>query len=544
MAPPRTRAEATKYRETSRHDDVLEFLRALDARSDHVRLLSFGTSGEGRDLAAVVVSDRNAHTPEEARAQGKVVVMVQANIHAGEVEGKEASLALARDLATGPIGRGVLSRVCAVFVPDANPDGNDRISPSNRRLDLARLEGQLNPPGGVGTRYTGAGWNLNRDFTKQEAAETRATARFFRAWWPHLFVDCHTTDGSIHAFDLTFDTARNNVPLFRRVHARARAMLEACARKIERDHGYRSFWYGNYVREDDPTSGWRTYPALPRFGSHYRGLLGRIDVLLETYSYIDFERRCDVVYAWLLELLRYAARNARELAALVDGEERRRIRRFRAPDPSEPFAVRYGVARRADDGTLLFDYPAHQARGDVAEIWAYAPEVMRARRLPFGALRKYEAPHLRAFAPSAAVPAPLHYFAPARLAERLESHGVEFTLLEADEEREVEAYVVLAMEKTHSPDVSGVVPAPGEPETPLSARPPPRRFETVLDVRCERRRVFLERGTLVVPTAQRAGALAIHLLEPHSDDGFARWEFFDAYVRVGGLFPVYRAIRP
>jgi hypothetical protein len=33
-------------------------------------------------------------------------------------------------------------------------------------------------------------------------------------------------------------------------------------------------------------------PALARFGSHYRRLLGWIDVLLKTYSYIDFPRRC------------------------------------------------------------------------------------------------------------------------------------------------------------------------------------------------------------------------------------------------------------
>jgi len=542
MRAPRTRAETTKYRETSLHDDVLEFLRELDAMSEHVRLVSLGASGEGRDLAAAVVSDRGAHTPEEARAQGKVVVMVQANIHAGEVEGKEAALALARDLALGPVGRGILSRACVVFVPDFNPDGNDRISVENRKLDLKRLEGQVNPWGGVGTRYTGAGWNLNRDFMKQEAPETRAMARFFHDWWPHLFVDCHTTDGSVHAFDLTFDSSRNNGPLFRRVHARAREMLEGVSKKIERERGYRGYWYGNYVVEDEPTSGWRTYPPLPRFGSHYRGLLGRLDVLLETYSYIDFKKRCDVTHAWLLELIRYAARNAKELTALVDGEERRRIRAFREPDAETRIGVNYGVASRADDGSIAFDYPAHPSKRDVAEIAAYAPEVIRARRLPFGALRAYAAPHLRTFVPSASVPAPSTYFAPARLAERLDGHGIEYSSLERDEEREVGAYVILAMEKTHSPDVAGVVPAPGEAEAPLSARPPPRRFETVLDVRMERRRVRLDAGTLVVPTAQRAGVLAAYLLEPHSDDGFARWEFLDAHLRVGGEFPVYRAL--
>ena len=73
--------------------------------------------------------------------------------------------------------------------------------------DLVALEGQIGPPGGVGTRNTGEGWNLNRDYMKQESVESRNLSRLYGAWWPHVFVDCHTTDGSIHAYDLTFDTA-------------------------------------------------------------------------------------------------------------------------------------------------------------------------------------------------------------------------------------------------------------------------------------------------------------------------------------------------
>src|SRR5438105_3153916 len=116
-------------------------------------------------------SDRACSTPEEARAQRKTIVMIQANIHAGEVEGKESVLALLRDLTLGKAGKKILSKVCLVVIPDLNPDGNDRISPENRKLDLQHLEGQENPPGGVGTRNTGEGWNLNRDYVKQDAPE-------------------------------------------------------------------------------------------------------------------------------------------------------------------------------------------------------------------------------------------------------------------------------------------------------------------------------------------------------------------------------------
>src|SRR5919206_264128 len=186
----------------------------------------------------------------------------------GEVEGKEALQAFMRELTLGPL-RPLLDQLTLVFVPDYNADGNDRISPENRKLDLQALEGQIPVPGGVGTRNSGEGWNLNRDYMKQEAIESNHLARLYHRWWPHVYVDCHTTDGSIHAFDLTYGTAHlplsgHPAPL---EYVRTR-LLPAVAETVWRDRGRRGFFYGNYRDPDDPTSGWETYPGLPRFGSH------------------------------------------------------------------------------------------------------------------------------------------------------------------------------------------------------------------------------------------------------------------------------------
>src|ERR1041385_8924219 len=123
-----TRAEATEYRETSRHADVIAFCDALAAESKLVERGSIGKSGEGQDMVSLVISGDGCFTPERARGAGKVIVLVEANIHAGEVEGKEMILALARDLVRGELGKGgrrILERLCLVIVPDFNPDGND-----------------------------------------------------------------------------------------------------------------------------------------------------------------------------------------------------------------------------------------------------------------------------------------------------------------------------------------------------------------------------------------------------------------------------------
>lgn len=539
-----TRAEATTYRETSLQSDVLAFVDELCRRTRLVRRVDFGESGEGRPLVALVVSDRGCFTPELARRQKKAVVMVEANIHAGEVEGKESVLALARDLTLTRLGKGLLNKLCLVLVPNFNPDGNDRISPKNRALDLKNLEGQVNPEGGVGTRYTGEGWNLNRDSTKQEAPETRALARLYQTWWPELFIDCHTTDGSIHAFDLTYDTSHSNPELFSELRGYSRAFLDRVAKVVKTRHGFDSFWYGNYQEEGNPRSGWHTYPALPRFGSHYRGLLGRMDVLLETYSYLDFPRRCAVMRAWLLELFREAARSAKTLRALTAAEEQRIVSRGETPDVQARVGINYGVATRDDQGALVFDYPAYALPGDTAELLAFDEKSISERRFPGRRKKRYQAPHHRTFVPTQAVSTPAGYLVPESLASRLEGHGIRFERLSAPRRFTVDSYRVARREETFSPDVAANVPAPGEAEVPLSRKPRPVRFETVLTVSPERTTREFPAGTLYVPCAQRAGTLAVYLLEPHSDDGFTRWQFLDDRIAVGELHPVHRVVSP
>ncbi|ATB30520.1 M14 family metallopeptidase [Melittangium boletus] len=539
-----TRAEASNHTQTSRHADVLAFVDALCARTKLAKRVDFGQSGEGQPLTALVVSDRNCFTPELARKQKKVIVMVEANIHAGEVEGKESVLALARDLTLTKLGAKLLDKLCLVLVPDFNPDGNDRISPDNRKLDLKNLEGQVNPEGGVGTRYTGEGWNLNRDSMKQEAPETRAIAKLHQQWWPHVFIDCHTTDGSIHAFDLTYDTSHSNEPLFQELRNFNRVMLERVAQAVSKRHGFDSFWYGNYKEEGDPRSGWHTYPALPRFGSHYRGLLGRIDVLLETYSYLDFPRRCEVMRAWLLELFRDAAKNASAYLAITSAEEARVIARGKSPDVSQLVGINYGVATRDDKGALVFEYPAHVKPGDEAELLSFDEASITARRYPGKRKKTYRVPHHRTFIPTQAVSTPSGYLVPESLASRLEGHGIRFERLDAPQRFTVDSYRVARREETFSPDVAANVPPPGQAEVPLSQKPKPVRFETVLTVAPERSSREFPKGTLHVPTAQRTGTLAVYLLEPHSDDGFCRWRFLDDGITVGELYPVHRVVAP
>jgi hypothetical protein len=151
-------------------------------------------------------------------------------------------------------------------------------------------------------------------------------------------------------------------------------------------------------------------------------------------------------------------------------------------------------------------------------------------------------PHHRTFIPTQAVSTPAAYVVPAELAARLEGHGIRFERLSTPQRFTVDSYRVARREETFSPDVAANVPPPGEAEVPLSQKPKPVRFETVLTVAPERSSREFPAGTLYVPTAQRAGTLAVYLLEPHSDDGFCRWQFLDGMITVGELYPIHRVV--
>ncbi|MFO0984161.1 MAG: M14 family metallopeptidase [Planctomycetota bacterium] len=528
MSPLLTVAEQSLYRATSRHEQVLQFIAALAPQSDLLAVQSMGQSGSGQDIPVLVLSRARAFTPAAAHALGVPVVLVLANIHAGEVEGKECVLMLARDILTGPLAR-LIERATLLLVPDYNPDGNDRIDPSHRQLDLVALEGQIGPECGVGTRNTAQGYNLNRDYIKLESIEARQLAQLYGRWRPHLTVDCHTTNGSIHGYHLTFDTSHllGSGPRGPVLYVRD-VMLPRISRSLEQRTGHRTFFYGNFRNQDDPTQGWETYPGLPRFGSHYRGLTGRMDILLEAYSYIPFADRCRVMYAILQEILDDANQHGLEIVRLVRQAEDETVARGLHPQPDDLVGINHAQIRRNGAGGIELSYPTHPL-GEPVEILAWDLDSQRARRVPGDVLTRYRTTYYGAFVPAKSVRRPFAYLLPAaaaRIAEHLRLHNLHVDTVARDFDVDVESFVVHACERTASKDIADQAPP-----------------ETLFFGHWEVARATAQRGDFVVPMAQPFAHLAIYLLEPESDDGLVQWGFFD-HVRAGEWFPVRRIVAP
>src|SRR5579862_9341809 len=95
---PKTTAESSNYRETSRYAEVVEFVSAIQRVDPDIRVETFATTNEGRALPLVIAGPPGVVDPRSAHATGLPIVFIMANIHAGEVEGKEAAQMLLRDL--------------------------------------------------------------------------------------------------------------------------------------------------------------------------------------------------------------------------------------------------------------------------------------------------------------------------------------------------------------------------------------------------------------------------------------------------------------
>ncbi|HEY4000517.1 MAG TPA: M14 family zinc carboxypeptidase [Candidatus Xenobia bacterium] len=497
---PLTRAEASGYLETSRHADVMTFLHTLQERHDpRLFITSFGSSPEGRDLPLVVLSEKPVKTPQQAVDSGLPVVLVINGIHAGEVEGKEASLMLVRDLLDGTAGD-LLQHLVLLVVPLFNADGNERIDPNNRRLNLAALEGQLGPDSGVGTRVNASGVNLNRDYMRQEALEMRLLqSQVCQPWQPHLTVDCHSTNGSVHRFALTYDiphtvhSGRTEPIEFMR-----REVLPIVTERTRQRAGIDCFYYGNFVTDEGGQGdGWMTYPHHPRFGSNYRGLTNRCDLLIETYSYISFEERVSATYHFLHEVLKRVAERGRDVVQLVASSQQ----------PRNQVAVRYRLAR--------FQKPV--------EILTRVPRTLE------GAPTAVSIPHFASFVGTEVVTRPWAYAVPPEAgaaAEHVLRHGLKTRRL--------------AQARSASVEVARVVGTAGEGSRKILES---SHGETELQVAIEYETRTLPAGTILVETDQPLGAVAVYLCEARSDDNLVVCGVLPAPAS-GEVLPVYRVVEP
>ena len=468
-----TPAEAAGFQTTPRYAEVRSWLERLDAASPLLTLHTFGRTGEGRDLLYVRASKGGTAKP---------VVLVQAGIHSGEIDGKDAGLMLLRDIAL----RGkdeLLNRVDLVFVPIYNIDGHEQMSPWN----FVHLRG----PAEKGRDANARNIDLNRDYGKVDAPETRAMIGLLHQLDPILYVDCHVSEGFDMQYDVTFTYAGWGKYARHRATADwlegrfGPAVMQALTKA-----GHTPTIYPSPIDTREPTKGIRYSPEGPRYSTGYGDFIGVPTVLVENHMLKPYRQRVLGTYVLLEAALKIAAQDADRIAAAKATDRASRptellTRWTPAPQPIGWIEQFKGIA---------FELYPSPASGRMEQRWLGRPITFR---MPIIGQQ-----------PTETVRLPKAWWVPAAQTEvidRLRLHGIAFETLQAPRALQVDQVRLVAPKLLQ----------PNEGRVPMTATFVHAPSEQVMPA-----------GSVRVPADQPNGLLAAALLEPESQDSFLAWGFF------------------
>ncbi len=489
----RTHAEQTDYRETPRYDETVAFCRKLAAASPLIRYTEVGRSGEGRVLPLLIAATGDTFTPAAARAAHKAVVFIQANIHAGETDGKDAGLALLRDIAITKTRTGLLEHVVVLFMPIYNVDGHERRSPYNRI--------NQNGPAEMGWRANATNLNLNRDYMKADAPETRAWLRLWNNWQPDLFIDCHVTDGADFRYDVTYQyEAGENVPAPLRDWWRT--AYEGRIVPAAESAGRLFSTYLVFRDNRDPIhKGVEGFIGTPRFATGYTPLRNRPGLLIETHMLKDYRTRVLGTYDLLRASLAEVNRDPEGLMRAGRAADEQVVSEGRMYDPARKVALRIDFTEKSVPRLI---------KG--VEFHTELSNISGAARVVYGTKPfDYTVPFFNETHATVAVAPPLAYIIPPQwssVIEVLAAHGLELRRLAEPCTVDVESYRFSEVKWGGSSFEGRVLVT--------------QKNQTVREQR------LYPAGSVVVPMAQSAARVALNLLEPDAPDSFIAWGFFNS----------------
>jgi Zinc carboxypeptidase len=499
----RTPAERSDYRTTPRYAETMAYIhRVAAAAPGQVKVEVFGKTGEGRELVDVVVSRDGVFDPETLHRAGRPILLIQNAIHAGEMDGKDSCLALLRDMVISKTQARLLDRAVVVIIPIYNADGHERFGPFNRI--------NQNGPEEMGWRVNATNLNLNRDYLKAEAPETRAWLKLWNRWLPDFFVDDHVTDGADYQYDVTFglSTYAANDPRLNEWQEKTVApYLDKAVAASGHVPGPLIF-----LKDDsDPTKGLERFPSLPRFADGYVVLQNRPGMLVEMHMLKDYKTRVTGNYAILRALLELINRDAETLVRMNRAADAAVVAAGKRWDPAAQFPLRTLPSKE----TVPFVYRTfnytRELSGVSGQIWIrYTSEpteitVSRPARLET----------------TLTVAPPRAYIIPAQwtsIIDVLETHGLRLERTTRPWSAEVDTYRCTDL-KWNEKSFEGhhVMFSPQFAAQPFAGHCAPVH-----------EMLSFPAASAVLPMDQRAAKVALEWLEPEAPDSAVAWGYFDA----------------
>lgn len=483
-----THYEKSNYLETPRYDETIAYCRRLAANSPILEYAIFGVSPQGRELPLLILDIDQEFDPQGELTQNKVVLLLEAGIHSGEIEGKDAGLTFLRDITVEGKYADLLNHTVILFIPIFNVDGHERFGPYSRA--------NQNGPTVMGWRTTAQNLNLNRDFLKADAPEMRAWLEMFTFWRPDLLVDIHSTDGADYQYVITYALeSGSNV---------AAPLAQWTANEFEpylrHNMAIEGFPFVPYIvprEHHDVRAGLLAFTATPRYSNGYGAIQNRPFMLIETHMLKDYHTRVSSVYALFDVLLNYCNAHYSEIKRVV--AEADRATATELPDNWLPLSYRPGhESSEVDFLGVDFEFEPSEISG--SEIVRWGSDTVT-----------YKVPAFYQNIPTDSVLVPHAYLVPREWQQQLEVlqlHGVELEYLADSSAVEVECYRFTGAEWAEQPY---------ESHHRVTVEYEPYHEEKVFPA-----------GTAVVLLNQRTNRVAVHLLEPRAPDSFVRWGFFDS----------------
>ncbi|WP_368309097.1 M14 family metallopeptidase [Luteibacter sp. CQ10] len=485
-----TPAEASHFRTTPSYADTLAYLHRLaDAAPGVLRVETFGTTPEGRPMTVVIAAKDGDLTPERAHAAGKPVVLLQAGIHPGEIEGKDAGLMLLRDFAvTGRLPH-LLDHAVLVYIPVYSVDGHENTGPYFRI--------NQNGPAEMGFRGQSQYLNLNRDYVKADAPETRAWLTLWNTWKPDLLIDIHTTDGADYQYDLTW-YAEDSHKLPPSIEAWQKAAYEGDVMPRYEKLGHLASEYLEFKDGRDITKGIANFGSGPRFSTGYAAVRNRAGLLIETHMLKPYEVRVRGTYDVVRSVMAHVnADPAALLRASTDADA------WAASRSGTALPVTFKEDPVPKPVTLK-GYAFTQTKSDISgDTWVrYDPKVKK----------DYAIQSWIGLLPDVAAPIPSAWAIPAQwttLIDRLDAHGIPYTRTKA----------AARVTVTHD-----VLTHPQWAEKPFEGH----HMLKDVDIASSTEDVELPAGTVIVRADNADAVLALNLLDARAPDSMLRWGYLDA----------------
>ena len=298
--------EKSNYSKTASYEETIELCKKLAYTRKEINYINIGTTLQNREIPFLILDKDGLKSPKKIKDKGRLIVMINACIHPGEPNGKDAGLMLLRDIAQRkhPNSETLLDNVSIVFIPVSSPDGLANFSPYNRI--------NQNGPEEMGWRTNAQGLNLNRDFIKVESKEIEAFINVFNEWQPDFFFDVHSSNGADYQYVLTY-MIEDNSNFDKNISSWLANIWEPQITERMFEIDFPICRYVTFRNWGDPTSGLYLYPSSPMLSQGYATARNCPGVLIENHMLKPYKERVLSTYNFIAETIDIVIENKKSL---------------------------------------------------------------------------------------------------------------------------------------------------------------------------------------------------------------------------------------